>query len=80
MIEIDIPGVGEVRFEHLVSDYSGTLLVNGRLIPGIREQLNRLSASLKIHILTADTHGKARSELEGIRCETVFLKGGGEDI
>ncbi len=80
MFEIDIPGFGFVRLEHLVSDFTGTLSVDGKLLPGVREQLNKIAKFLKIHILTADTFGKARAELKGINCEMHILEGKDHDI
>ncbi len=35
MFELDIPGFGSVRLEHLVSDFTGTLSVDGKLFPGV---------------------------------------------
>jgi len=75
MFKIDIPGFGVVRLEHLVSDFTGTLSVDGRILPGVRGQLNEIAKFLKVHILTADTFGKAKEELEGVDCELHILKG-----
>lgn len=80
MLEVDIPGFGRVRLEHLVSDYTGTLSVDGRLLPGIGDLLNEVAASLKVHVVTADTFGRARSELEGVHCRLHILTGRGEDM
>lgn len=80
MLEIDIPGFGLLRLEHLVSDFTGTLSLDGRLLPGVREQLNKIAEFLKIHILTADTFGKAREELEGINCEIHILIDENHDV
>jgi soluble P-type ATPase len=80
MFEIDIPGFGLVRLEHLVTDFTGTLSVDGRLLPGIREQLGKISEFLKVHVLTADTFGKARGELQGVNCEFHLLHGEGHDV
>lgn len=80
MFELDIPGFGIVRLEHLVSDFTGTLSVDGRLIPGVRERLNELSKLLGIHILTADTFGRAREELRDIYCDIHILTGEDHDI
>jgi soluble P-type ATPase len=80
MLEIDIPGFGLVKVEHLVSDFTGTLSFDGRLLPGVRGQLNRIAKFLKIHVLTADTFGKARQELEGVQCEIHILIGENHDI
>ena len=66
MLEIDIPGFGLVRLEHLVSDFTGTLSVDGRLLPGVKERLNKISEFMKIHVLTADTFGKVRAELSDL--------------
>jgi soluble P-type ATPase len=75
MLKIDIPGFGVVRLEHLVSDFTGTLSADGRILPGVRGQLNEIAKFLKVHILTADTFGKAKKELEGVDCELHILKG-----
>ena len=80
MFEIDIPGFGFVRLEHLVSDFTGTLSVDGKLLSGVKERLNKISEFLKVHILTADTFGKARAELKGINCEIHILEGKDHDI
>jgi soluble P-type ATPase len=80
MIEIDIPGFGFVRLEHLVSDFTGTLSVDGRLLPRVEARLNSLSELLTIHILTADTFGKARAELKNVKCELHILAGENHDV
>lgn len=80
MFEIDIPGFGFVRLEHLVSDFTGTLSVDGKLLPGVKTRLNKISEFLKVHILTADTFGKAKVELKGINCEMHILEGKDHDI
>ncbi len=80
MIEINISGFGVVKLKHLVSDFTGTLSVNGKLLPGVKEHLNKLADLLTIHILTSDTYGKARSELKDIRCKTHILKGDYHDL
>jgi soluble P-type ATPase len=36
MLEIDIPGFGPIKVRHLVSDFTGTLSVDGRLLPEIK--------------------------------------------
>jgi soluble P-type ATPase len=80
MLEIDIPGFGLVRLEHLVSDFTGTLSFDGKLLTGVKKQLNLIAKFLKIHVLTADTFGKARQELEGVQCEIHILTGKNHDI
>jgi soluble P-type ATPase len=80
MLEIDIPGFGLVRLEHLVSDFTGTLSVDGRLLPSVEARLNTLSELLKIHILTADTFGKAQTELKNVNCEIHILTGENHDV
>lgn len=80
MLEIDIPGYGLVRLGHLVSDFTGTLSVNGKLLPMLDIRLNKLAEILKIHILTADTFGRALLELKGINCEIHILAGENHDV
>jgi soluble P-type ATPase len=80
MIEVDIPGFGPVRLAHAVTDFTGTLSVDGSLVPGVWEQLVRVSKLVTLHVLTADTFGKARGELGGLDCEFHLLAGDDHDL
>ena len=73
MIEITVPGGKNLRIVHLVLDHNGTLAVDGFLIEGVRECLKELSQSLRIHVVTADTFGKASDQLAGVSCELTVL-------
>jgi soluble P-type ATPase len=77
VMKIDIPGSSGIEIEHFVSDFSGTLSEDGSLIPGIREKLNELAGQVHVHVLTSDTFGSARRELEGINCTVHVLVGDG---
>jgi len=79
MFELDIPCFGLVRLEHCISDFTGTLSVDGKLLPGVKERMNAVAKILKVHVLTADTFGKARAELEGVNCEVTILTGENHD-
>ncbi len=80
MISVEIPGFGLVEIEHLVSDFTGTLSEDGVLLEGVRERLQSLSGRVEIHILTADTFGTARSQLQGIPCRVQILTGTDHDL
>jgi soluble P-type ATPase len=73
MLAIDIPGYRALRLEHLVLDYNGTLACEGELLAGVRERLIALAGTLRIHILTGDTFGKAREQLVGLPCDLCIL-------
>lgn len=68
-----IPGRATLELEHLVLDYNGTLAVDGILQPGTPLLLKSLSRNLHVHVVTADTFGKAREQLESIS-EHLSLK------
>ena len=80
MIDIGIPGFKQVVLEHLVLDFNGTLACDGVLAEGVRDLLVLLSQDLRIHILTADTHGNAAAECEGLPCGLVVLPEGDQDV
>jgi soluble P-type ATPase len=77
MIQIDIREFGVLKLEHFVTDYSGTLSEDGRVLPEVREKLNALAEKLKVHVITSDTFGMARKELEGVNCTLHVLEGPG---
>ncbi len=80
MIEIAIPGYETLKLEHLVLDHNGTLACDGILIEGVKDRLQKLAGHLQIHVLTADTFGKARSQLEDAPCELSILTDNNQDI
>lgn len=73
MLTILIPGFGDLKLEHAVFDYNGTLAISGLLIKKINAQINALSNHLQIHIVTGDSFGTAKSELAGINCQLTIL-------
>ena len=80
MIEIDIPGYRNLRLEHLVLDYNGTMACDGQLIDGVEEMLESLSAQIQIHVLTADTFGGVKSALAGTPCQLSILPPARQDV
>jgi soluble P-type ATPase len=80
MLEINIPGDRKLQLKHMVLDYNGTIACDGDLIAGVKENLVALADKLQIHILTADTFGKARSGLEGIKCELSIIAPDAQDV
>ncbi|MCW3999281.1 MAG: ATPase P [Candidatus Bathyarchaeota archaeon] len=73
MLEISIPEFGHLQLRYLVLDYNGTLGFDGKLSSEVKEKLTKLSEKLKIHVLTADTFGTARSELTDVPCEVHVI-------
>ena len=73
MIDIDIPGLGALRLDHLVLDFNGTLALDGTIVDGVRERLIELARRLRLHVITGDTFGLARQELAGLPCELTVL-------
>lgn len=61
MIEITIPGRGDLSLHHLVLDVNGTLATDGILIEGVARRINTLRDRLQIHLLTANTHNRQDS-------------------
>jgi P-type E1-E2 ATPase len=78
MIELTIPGRGLLRLEHLVTDVNGTLAVDGILIDGLAKRLTSLRDRLKIHMLTADTHGRQAAIDELLKLKATRVQPGNE--
>ena len=78
MIELSIPGRGDVRLEHLVTDVNGTLAVDGILIEGVAQRLAALRQRLTVHLLTADTHGRQAAIDKQLDLTGIRLTGGNE--
>lgn len=75
-MDLSIPGYGDLHLAHLVCDFNGTLAVDGDLLPGVAHELNKLAGPLQVHVVTADTFGKARAALAGVMCTVTILPAG----
>ena len=78
MIELNIPGRGICKLEHLVTDVNGTLAVDGQLIEGVAQKIETLKDKLTIHMLTADTHGKQAAINRQLGLTAIRIKPGNE--
>jgi soluble P-type ATPase len=78
-ILIEIPGSGDRDIRAVVSDYTGTLSFDGRLIPGVEERLRRLEKLVDVHVVSADSFGTARRQLATIPLPVHILQGDKHD-
>ena len=77
-IDLEVQGGIIRRFTDLVLDYTGTLSLDGVLLPGVAERLARISAGLRITIMTADTFGKAADQTKGLPVDFRIIRTGVE--
>lgn len=66
---IDIPGYKTLTLSTLLLDYNGTIATDGIIPDSVKERLRKLSEQFKIIVLTADTHGTARAQCDGLPLE-----------
>ena len=76
MLTIAIPGAQALQLEHLVLDFNGTLACDGELLDGVAGLVGQLARHLLVHVVTADTYGRARTQLDGLPCKLVILESG----
>lgn len=72
-MDIIIPGGMALRIDHLVLDYNGTLAKDGELLFGVTEKLTALARHVKVHVITADTHGKVQEKLKNVPCALTII-------
>ena len=78
MIELNIPGRGLLKLEHLVTDVNGTLAVDGTLISGVSGHIGLLKDRIQFHLLTADTHGRQTLIDQELKLTAVRIQPGNE--
>ncbi|AAM01744.1 HAD family hydrolase [Methanopyrus kandleri] len=80
MIEVEIPGRGELRLEHLVLDYNGTIASGGKLLESVVEPLQELTEIVHVVVASADTYGTVEDELNdaGLDIEVYRVSAGNE--
>lgn len=71
MILYEIPGRDNIEIENIIFDYNGTIAVDGKLIDGVKDLINKLSGSVDVYILTADTYGTVKKECIDINAKIL---------
>ena len=66
MLNLDIPGYGNLCLKNLVLDFNGTLAADGRLLDGVAELILEAAKRLDLHVVTADTYGTVAGQLSGL--------------
>lgn len=80
MIQIDIPGFKKLEIHHLMIDFNGTLGIDGMLLPGVGPRLDQLARMLEVHVVTANSYGNVRQQLDGINCSIVIIDSENQDL
>ncbi|MFH2045876.1 MAG: ATPase P [Pseudomonadota bacterium] len=79
MIQISIPGSGDLELKYLILDYNGTIAFDGRLYNSIKPTLIALSDLMSIHVITADTFGDVQQQLGELPVNLYILSPGEQD-
>lgn len=74
-MKIDIPGYKTLDLQYLILDYNGTIATDGKIPDTIRQRLHTLADELTIYVLTADTHGTAAENCQGLPLEIQTFPG-----
>ena len=80
MIELNVPGRGNIQLKYLLMDVNGTLAVDGILLEGVARRVAALRHHLEIHLLTADTHGRQNLIDQMLGLRAVRIQPGHEAI
>lgn len=79
MIELDVPGFKMLRLSNIVLDFNGTISCDGHLIAGVSERLQELSKTFRVYVVTADTFGTVREQMDGLAQIKVLETGDHRD-
>lgn len=76
MIDLSIPDFGHLQLQSLVLDYNGTCALDGTVLPGVKERLERLSGELDLFVVTADTFGTVHEAMASMPIHVRVLENG----
>ena len=65
-MHIKIPGFITYDLKYLLLDYNGTIALDGHLSETVKHLIREIAKELEVFVLTADTHGTAALECEGL--------------
>jgi len=75
-IVIQMVGWKPILLKTVVCDFTGTISLDGKLLPGIGPRLRRLARRVRIVVATADTGGTARQRLARLPVEVSIIRTG----
>ena len=65
-MKLTIPEYKTLEINTIFLDYNGTIAVDGIIPASMRQRLELLGESFQLYVLTADTHGNAEKQCEGL--------------
>ena len=77
---VEIPGREKIEIKDIVFDYNGTIAIDGKLIGDVSKNINELSASFNFYVITADTYGTVKKELENTNCKVITIPALSQDM
>lgn len=80
MFNISIPGFGDLGVSNMVFDFNGTIARDGKLIDGVRENIEKYKNILNFHVITADTFGYVKEELSDLDLNLKIIPPGDQAI
>lgn len=72
-MKVKIPGKEEIEIKSVVFDYNGTVAIDGKLLKNVSKNINELSSDFNFFVITADTYGTVKKELENTSCEVIVI-------
>lgn len=65
-MKIVIPEYKTLDIHTIFLDFNGTIAIDGVIPPSVKERLTALGEEFHVYVLTADTHGNAKDQCEGL--------------
>lgn len=76
MITILRPGHEPLEIDSILIDFEGTLALDGRIHPKVKDKLNLLAKRSRIYILTEEKKEKVEEGLRKVKAEIIYLSEG----
>ena len=70
---LEIPNFKTLDITHIVCDYNGTIARDGIVLPEVKALFDQLCQRYSLHVITADTFGSVKAQLEGYGTEIKIL-------
>ena len=71
---IEIPNYKTINLKHIVLDYNGTIAKDGVLKKEAKKLLALLQEQYTLHVITADTFGSVKNELQDLDLHVKILR------
>lgn len=74
-MDYNVQGVGKITIDTVIFDLNGTLAVNGKLVEGVKDRIERLkNEGFRVYVVSTDHRGNGKELADDLGIEFIYAE------